>query len=120
MDDWVGRMKEIGYRSETELEYAQDLDKCNGVVDLLRTLNEYGDLTKDAREAAYKIMDADWDSFKQGLKNERKGIFAGEEWFQKYQSILMPEKMVHISMVAERFKVPFGCAYIRMKEEKML
>lgn len=39
---------------------------------------------------------------------------------KRFAAILMPEVMFQVSAIAEHFKAPWGCAYIRCREEKMV
>jgi hypothetical protein len=59
-------------------------------------------------------------AFGEGMRQERRGKFAGEEWAAKYGAVLMPEVLMRVGMIAGHFKAPWGCAYIRCKEEGMI
>jgi hypothetical protein len=51
--------------------------------------------------------------FRESLKLERTGRFSGNE---DAMTIIMPEVMFKISVYAEKFKVPFGLMFNRLKE----
>lgn len=108
-------MNAITYISEQPKDYSDALTACKTLDELQQTLNSYRTIASDAVEAIPKNQ-KEFAQFRAGLRKERKGQFAGEDWAETFMSIVMPEVMFKVSMMASRFMVPWGCAYIRMKE----
>lgn len=105
---------EITYLTEgIEQKYAQAIYGAKDKESMIAAIEEFGDLAEDALEFA-KLND--YDEMIQAIIKERRGEFAGK----KYANLVLPEKMFKVSMVAQQFKVPFGTAYIRMKEEGII
>lgn len=100
--------------SEPELPYARVIDGARSKDELVAVLEPYALIAYDALLAAAALDD--WDDFKTGLRRERKGHYAGDEWATKYGAILMPEIMMRVSIIAEQYKAPWGTAYIRLVE----
>lgn len=100
-----------------ERVYSDALDACESFDDVRKLLRRFPrELVLDAREAADRATAEEWDQFKRGVKSERRGRFAGENWAEKWGAILQPGGMFVVSMVAEDFKVPFSLAYRRLRE----
>lgn len=77
----------------------------------------------DAIVVARRMTEEEFPAFREGLLKERKGSFAGEDWADKYLAILLPERMMHASILANEMKVPWGLAFLRCQEagwDKML
>lgn len=103
-------------QSKSPEAYAQHLSDCQTLDELKEVMTLYADLAVDAGRVVASMTVADFSEFKRGLKQERKGRFAGEEWVQRFGAILIPLPMLRISEVAEQFKVPFFVALLRVKE----
>lgn len=106
-------MKPISYTSDQAADYTAGLTACKTLPDLVEFLGQYRAVFSDALDAAPNT-DEEFHEFRAGLLRERRGQFAGEEWATKYGAILMPELGMRVSMVANQFHVPWGCAYIRL------
>ena len=109
-------MTPITYTSEQPRDWAEALDFCEELETLRQTCREWRDVAPDAVAVAEKMSKRDFGEFMKGLKAERRGKYAGDQWVDKYGALAMPELMVKVSHVAAQFGVPWGCAYIRMKE----
>jgi len=77
---------------------------------------DWRELADDALECANNMTAEDFELFRKGLKKERKGVFAGEKWSERFADILMPALMFKVSITASEYKVPWGLAYLRLKE----
>ena len=106
-------MKKINYLDETDQEYAKALKKVDTLDSLKALMIEYDELVEDATELVNKMSLQDFQAFVKNRNKENKGIYSGDE---TTAVIMMPEKMMEVSMKAIQFKVPFGTAYIRLKE----
>lgn len=110
----------IGYCDETLNDYGKALDDAKSLHDLRSVVAAYRRFADDAHGIVSQMEDGEWQTFKKGLRLERKGKFAGDDWAKKYGAVLMPEIMLHIGLIALQFKVPWGCAFIRAKESGMI
>lgn len=109
-------MNPITYVSEQPEDFARALDRCKKLEDLLVVTAAYESIAPDARALSLRMDEADFRRFKRGLHCERKGEFAGEVWMNDFGSLLLPEIMFKVSIVASKFGAPWGCAYLRLKE----
>lgn len=73
-------------------------------------------LADDASEHVKSMTEADFKRWRVGMRSERKGVYAGDEWAREFGAVMMPEKMFRASMVAEHFKVLWGLAFRRLTE----
>lgn len=107
-------MKPITYLSDTPTDYSNDIAACGSHEELLATLQSYRSIANDAFLAA--PTKDEFPQFVVGLKKERKGKFAGEEFASRFGAVLMPELMLKVTLYANHFGVPFGATYLRMKD----
>lgn len=110
----------IGYVDEPEEAWVKGLDAAKSRADLRALAELYAPLVQDACAQIDKMDDEAFEDFKHGLRKERKGRFAGEEFMEKFGAILLPEMMMHVGMVMAHFGVPFGLAFRRLRENGMI
>jgi hypothetical protein len=103
------------WTAETEEDYRKAIETATTPKELQKAIEGFGDLAEDALAAAKKISKTDFLSFRKGLQRERDGVFAGKAWNKKFGAILLPKVMLEVSMLAVKYKVPFGTAYNRLK-----
>lgn len=113
----MSKTVEIGYVSMTDMEYSDALRKVKTLAELRKHCNYYSPIAQDAVELANKMTPADFERFLDDLKvvsrvRGKRAQRIADEW----GDILMPKTMLTVGMVAMQFTVPFGTAYIRMKE----
>jgi hypothetical protein len=109
----------IGYITECVPAYRKVVDDATNWESLIEAISPYKLVANDAIQCALKEAEGgekSWLEFREGLAKERKSRFAGEEWMKRFADILLPTTMFKVSVVAEQFKVPWGMAYIRLKE----
>lgn len=110
----------IHYTSDTNQDYVDGLTKAKTLKELQSHVQTYQRVAGDAWEIV-GVMDEDaFHEWRHGLLQERKNKFAGEPWAEKYGAVLMPRILMEVSMVASHFEAPWGCAYIRLKEEGVI
>ncbi len=109
-------MKEISYMSEHPREWAAAVTDADTLPKLLALCEDWKELAPDALRVASSMTLEDFEDFRAGLKKERRGEFAGEIFAEKYSDITMPAIMFKVQMFAQDHKVPWGMAYIRLKE----
>lgn len=113
-------MTPITYLSEQPLDYVRELDACDTLPDLVGMLERWQAVAKDALAVARTMTDADFSEWRAGLASERRGEFAGEAFAIKFGAVLLPRTLIEVASAAVKFGVPWGCAYIRLKEEGQL
>jgi hypothetical protein len=110
----------IGYLTEDPASrYVKSLSACRSRADLLALLREpiHRECAPDALAAAEEMRDEDWPEFEEGLRKERRKQFAGEEWCDRFGAIAIPDAMSMASVLAKKYSVPWGCAFIRLREQ---
>lgn len=107
---------EIRYNSMADQDYYRLLPLQKSLKALRKLTKQYDRIAADAREIAEKMTEEDFIEFRDGLLKEKQGEFAGEVFMEKYGAILLPTVLLQVGMTAKHFCVPFGVAYIRMKE----
>ena len=113
-------MTPITYISEQPTDYAEALAAA-GTLDALRaTTGNWIPLAEDAHKVVMGMTPADFKEWRSGLAKERKGQFAGEAFSEKFGAVMMPEKMLRVSMIAMKYGAPWGCTYLRLKENGQL
>jgi len=106
----------VRYLDETFNEYGEALDRAKSLDDLREVVTQYRRFAYDAVRLVAKMKANEWPAFKKGLRLERKGKFAGEDFAKKYGAVLMPEVMFKVGMIAHQFHVPWGCAFLHAKD----
>ena|SRR5688572_2376388 len=101
---------------DADSAYTRALTDCMTLDDLKALMARYADLAVDAASVVASMTDADMQEFRRGLKQERKGRFAGEPWARRFAAVLMPLPMMRVSQVASEYHVPFAVALQRIRE----
>lgn len=113
----MGEPKRISYVEEDPARrYGAELDGALTLEELRKVLDGWKTLAPDARKLARQLTPAEFADWRRGLAEERAGRFAGERWAQRYTVLLMPARMWRTSMTAMGYHVPWGTAWIRLKE----
>ena len=110
----------IHYTSDTNKDYVDGLTKATTLGELQRHVHTYQRVADDAWKIAQEMDAAAFHEWRTGLRMERKRQFAGEQWAERYGALLMPRVLMEVEMVSNHFKAPWGCAYIRLKEEGII
>lgn len=116
----MGKKFEIGYLTECPAkEYAEDIRKALTPAGLVKAIAYYGRVADNALAQAQAIKPKEFGTFKKHLKMAEKK--QSEAWMEKfdaeYGEIAMPTKMMMAYILADRFKVPWGSAFIRSEQE---
>jgi hypothetical protein len=105
----------IHYTSDTCADYCKGLTAAKTLEALQNHVQTYQRVADDAWKVVKDMGQPAFLSFLNGLRRERRGHFAGEEWAEKYGAVLMPEILMRVSMVANMFGAPWGCAYLQLR-----
>lgn len=113
---------DISYADETDKDYQKGLDSCMSVKDLRKLAEYYSLLFPDMhKEVMLKMMDEEtFNTFRRGLKKERKGVFQGEAFMRMFGIIILPNILMRVGCIATKFCVPFGTAYRRLRDAGLL
>lgn len=109
--------EEVGYITPLDKDYAAGLKAVVGPKSFQRFLDKWDYwLDEDTR----KLTGKDWASIGLLLEDCRKEDVVPENKHDPAMALVMPEKMMKVTMVAIKFGAPWGCAYIRMKEDGVI
>lgn len=114
----IGKM-EVGYTTDIGKPYQLAIDKAESLAELRKITLKYYPFAWDADKVVSQMTNADFERFKRAVAKERKGKFQSKD-FDLTGPILMPEPMLAFGLVAETYKVPDGCAVIRMLDMGLL
>jgi hypothetical protein len=107
---------EISYTSECDVDYVSAVKTCKTLPDLKKIVRQYREIAGDALAAVNKMDTAGFIEFRKGRNRSKPSA----EWMENYGMILLPATILKAGLVAEQFKVPFGCAYHRLKDLGLL
>lgn len=106
----------VGYVSEHDALWTKMLGAVTTLAELRLLATGWSAYCPDVVDAVSKMNENAFDDFQAALKKERRGTFCGEAAMEKFGCIIMPGFLMKVSMVADQFKVPWGLAFIRLKE----
>ena len=105
----------IGYLTDLCKPYVESLKAATTEQALEKHINEWELLAGDAADA-FRSAKFVWKEFITGRRKENRGVYAGDQWAEKYGAIMMPELLMKIGMLAQDCLVPEGCVYIRLRD----
>lgn len=110
---------QIGYVTEDiSPAYSKAIRDAKNKEELVGILKFYMPVTPDALKVAKKFTDADFVDFQRDIRKANRK--QSQKWCEKFNErfgiVAMPIKMVIASMMADKFHVPWGCAFIRGEE----
>lgn len=103
----------IGYLTELDKNYADELKAVNTSKEFEEFIVKWNDWLDNSTK---KLTGKDWNKNRLD-KARRKKV---EPFDDEMCALLMPSKIIKVSIMASQFKVPWGTAYIRMKENGIL
>ena len=111
-------MMEIGYTTEDPApEYAKMLKSSRTLDDLREGVRFYRVVAEDALKKISSMSEEDFRRFKKDLPKMRKA--AGKEaerLVDEWGDIVMPQKMMTVSLIALQHHAPWGLAFMRCEE----
>lgn len=90
-------MRKFSMKEEIAPQWAEAIRSVSSAKELVELCKSWGKLTLDALAVAETMTDDDIINFKEGLLSEARGVYAGDEWANKYIHVFMPDKLVDIS-----------------------
>jgi len=109
-------MLRVTYDSDLDSDYKKELDSCTSIQDLKALISKYGVVSPDLNNVVIE-SDSDYREFTEGLAMERQKQYAGDEWCQRFASLLVPGYILYASLLSKKDGVPWGVAYLRMCAE---
>ena len=106
---------DITYLTDAPTLWKEALDSAASLDSLTHVLHTWRELCPDAWDAR-PTTTTEFDDWRHGLAKERKGRSNAEAWMDRYGAVIIPAKLMEVSIVAEQYKVPWGLAYIRLAE----
>jgi len=108
---------QITYLTEGDKDWTRELRAADTCLKLMKLCGEWKELCPDARAIAIQMTDAEFAEFREGLLVQPAGE-PSDRWLLIYSPIAMPAILFTASITAGQFKVPWGCAYIRLEQVK--
>jgi len=112
-------MKEIGYITDICKPYVEGVQKAKTLDELKAAINEWNELAPDAMKQV-EAPEFDWNEFQAGIKQEKRGKYAGDAWAKKYGAVLLPVVIMEIGLVGQGFMVPDGVVFHRLLDFKAI
>lgn len=110
----------IGYTDDLSIPYSEGIKKCKTLEDLRTHVNNWRPAVIDAWEVVAKMSEADFIEFEAGMRKEGDGKYSGDQWASLYATVVIPELIFRVALMAEQFNVPEGCAWIRLVDDKLI
>jgi len=109
--------EDVGCITELDRDCAKAFKEvCDGET-LVQFLAQWGYWLDDSTKG---LKAEDWESLKPLIDDCRTEGIWPEKKHNVAMALIMPERIIRVSITADQFKVPWGLAYIRMKEEKVI
>lgn len=109
--------QKITYTTELDTIYSQALLA-------VKTADEFNDFIDHWNywlDGNCKSLKAkDWDDLKPKIKDCRDNTIIPNDEHNIAMALVLPAKILRVSTIAIQFGVPWGCAYIRAKEEMVI
>jgi hypothetical protein len=111
------RPEEVTYTTDLDRQYVAVVKGINSPEKLEKLLADWGYWLDDEVK---ELKAEDWPSLKPLIDDCRTEGVWPEKKHDVAIALLMPKRIINVSFIAHYFGVPWGCAYIRMKEEKSI
>lgn len=105
---------------ELPQDYNKMLDQADTLFKLKSGIAHYKPIAADAVKLVETMDEKTFVGFRKAMAKERKGQFCGEGWIDLVGTILMPEVILRISIVATRFHAPWGVTFLQMNNAGLL
>ncbi len=105
--------EDIGHQTDLDREYAIALKNVKNQAEFGAFLQKYDYWLDDVSRS---IKSEDWPNIKPLLDDIRKDKIIPEEKHEAVIMLAMPAKIFTVSIYALQFKVPWGTAYIKLRE----
>lgn len=106
--------------SEHLKEYSIGLRQCLTRARLVEFCEAWAMFTPDAYRVVAGMSEDDFVDFRQGLRRETSGHYAGDRWAGKYGNVTMPDLLLTVQAIADHFGAPWGMAFLRCEQEGLI
>jgi len=110
----------VSYLSDYTREYVIGL----AAIRTLERLGEYSlhwaSVAYDAWDVVRRMDEASYLIFAKGQKKETRGGFAGAAWAAQYGAIMLPELLLHVSVIATLYGAPWGTAFLQCERAGLI
>jgi len=110
----------FGWLSEPVGDYEKGLDGAKTLTALRAYLESWREVAGDAWAAVQDWTEADFTAWRKALASERRGKFMGDEAMARFACVLLPEVLFRVSVIANEYKAPWGVAYHRAIDAKLI
>jgi hypothetical protein len=110
----------IGYLTDPVKGYVDGVRAATTLAELQAHIRKHRRIAVDALCVADRMTAEDFVEFRKGLPKVRRPFKGFELWTTRYGALVLPIVMLEVSMIADQFKAPWGCAFIRAKEEGLI
>lgn len=100
--------------------YAKAIQKATSLVALGEVMEAWQELVPDACEVVSELSEADFKKFRRALGKERRGRYMGDAAATHFGAILIPARMLRATALAHKLHVPWGTAFIRLRDQGLL
>jgi len=105
--------EDVGYLTELDKDFIKELKAVHDDASFQSLLDSWNYwLDPDTQ----KLKGSDWPWISPLLDDTRNDNVIPEDKHEPAIKLVMPERIVKITMAAYKFKVPWGLAYLRLKE----
>lgn len=105
---------------ELPQDYMKMLDRADTLFKLKSGISRYEPIAADAVKLVKSMDEKTFVGFRSAMAKERKGQFCGDGWIDLVGTILMPEVIFRIAIVADKFKAPWGVAFLQMNKAGLI
>ena len=103
----------VGHHTELDASYAEDLKKVKNNLQFYSHLKRWQYwLDEDTKN----LKGTDWQWISPLLEDCRNEMCCPSDLHTPAIKLAMPEKIVYVTMVANEFNIPWGAAYLRLRE----
>lgn len=99
-------------------EYVKGIRAASDLKALRRHVKKYEEVADDALAHVNRMTESDFKRLKRDMPLFRKSVGkVAERLTDDWGDIVMPSKMLHVSLLAMQFHAPWGTAYMRCAED---
>ena len=107
----------VGYLTELDSDFAKALQSVKDYKTFQAFLDQWQYWLDDESK---NLKGSDWDKLYPLIEDCRKPNVIPEDKHNEAMALMMPRKLMEISIRAHQFGVPWGCMYLRLKEMKII
>ena len=106
--------------SDPVKDYVEAINNAEDVDQLRVACDMYKEVAWDAKTIVDDMDEGEFTAFRLGLVECKKRKSPGFSWEEKYNAIVLPVMLTMITCVSTYYKVPWGIAYGRLLDAKII